>query len=272
MSTATSPEMESLKMRLKSVWSAGDFSKVAEHIESAAEAFVDRLDIKPGMKVLDVACGSGNLAVLAAQEGADVSGIDIAPNLINAARKRAYRHALDIDFQEGDAESMPYNDAEFDLVMTMFGAMFCPRPEVTAEELLRVCKQGGTIAMANWTPDGFAGQMFKFSGKYLPPPEMPPPVQWGVPEMVERRFGDRVENLTMTLRIADMVFDFEPAAVVEFFATYFGPTVMALKAMPEENRQPYMDDMENLWTEHNIDDEGKTLVKSEYLEVIATKK
>lgn len=272
MSTATSPEMESLKMRLKSVWSAGDFSKVAEHIESAAEAFVDRLDIKPGMKVLDVACGSGNLSVLAAQEGAEVSGIDVAPNLVNAARKRAYRHGLDIEFQEGDAEEMPYDDASFDLVMTMFGAMFCPQPDVTAGELLRVCKPGGTVAMANWTPDSFAGQMFKLSGKYLPPPAMPPPVQWGDPEVVRERLGDRVENLTMTPRIADMVFDFEPAAVVEFFATYFGPTVMALKAMPPENRQPYMDDMERLWVENNIGDEGKTLVKSEYLEVIATKK
>lgn len=272
MSAAPTPEMETLKSKLKSIWSAGDFSKVAEHIETAAEAFVDQLDIKSGMKVLDVACGSGNLAVLAAMEGAEVSGVDIAPNLINAARKRAYRNGLEIDFQEGDAESMPYEDNSFDVVMTMFGAMFCPRPDVVVEELVRVAKPGGTIAMANWTPTGFAGQMFKLSAKYLPPPDMPPPVQWGVPEIVAERFGDRVENLTMTPRIADMVFDFEPAAAVEFFATYFGPVVMALKAMPEESRSAYLKDMESIWTENNIGDEGKTLVKSEYLEVVATKR
>ncbi|MDM7922250.1 MAG: class I SAM-dependent methyltransferase [Pyrinomonadaceae bacterium] len=271
MSSAVSPEMENLKSRLKTTWSAGDFSKVAEHIKTAAEAFVDRLDIKPGMKVLDVACGSGNLAVLAAREGAEVSGVDIAPNLIEAARKRAYRNGLEVDFTEGDAEAMPYDDGSFDVVMTMFGAMFCPRPDVTASELLRVAKPGGTIAMANWTPTGFAGQMFKLSTKYLPPPDMPPPVQWGRPEIVAERFGDRVENLTMTTRIADMIFDFEPAAVVEFFATYFGPTVMALKAMPPESREPFLQDMEEMWTANNIGDEGKTLVKSEYLEVIGIK-
>ena len=272
MTTAVSPEMETLKTKLKTTWEAGDFSEVAKHIETTAEAFVERLNIQPGMKVLDVACGSGNLAILAAEKGAEVTGIDIAENLIDAAKKRAEAAGLDIKFEVGDAEAMPYDDNSFDLVMTMFGAMFAPRPDVTASELVRVCKPGGTIAMANWTPTGHAGQMFKLTGKYVPPPPMPSPVLWGVPEEVTTRLGNKVTELKMTPRIADMIFEYGPAEVVEHFRTYFGPTVMALKAIPEENHEDFRSDSEALWTQNNTATDGTTLVKSEYLEVIATKK
>lgn len=272
MTTAVSPEMETLKTRLKTIWEAGDFTEVAKHIETVAEQFVERLDIKPGMKVLDVACGSGNLAIIAAQKGADVTGIDIADNLVEAAKKRAERLGLNIKFEQGDAEDMPYSDGEFDLVMTMFGAMFAPRPDVTASELVRVTKPGATIAMANWTPTGFAGQMFKLSGKYVPPPPMPPPVLWGVPDEVAARFGDRVEDLRMSPQLADMIFEFGPADVAEFFKTYFGPTVMAMKAMGEDNHEAFTNDLVEIWTANNTKTDGTTLVKSEYLEVVAKKK
>ncbi len=272
MSTAVSPEMETLKTKLKTTWEAGDFSEVAKHIETVAEAFVERLNIQPGMKVLDVACGSGNLAIIAAQKGAEVTGVDIADNLIDAAKKRAEAAGLNIKFEVGDAEAMPYADGEFDLVMTMFGAMFAPRPEVAASELVRVCKPGGTIAMANWTPDGHAGQMFKLSGKYLPPPPMPAPVLWGVPEEVAKRFGDSVTDLKTTPRLADMIFEYGPAEVVEHFRQYFGPTVMAFKLIAPENHEAFRSDTEALWTQNNTATDGTTLVKSEYLEVIATKK
>jgi ubiquinone/menaquinone biosynthesis C-methylase UbiE len=272
MSGAVSPEMETLKSKLKTTWEAGDFSEVAKHIETTAEAFVERLNIQPGMKVLDVACGSGNLAIIAAQKGAEVAGIDIADNLIDAAKKRAAAAGLDIKFEVGDAESMPYEDNSFDLVMTMFGAMFAPRPEVTASELVRVCKPGGTIAMANWTPDGHAGQMFKLSGKYIPPPPMPPPVLWGVPETVAERFGDSVTDLKTTPRLADMIFEYGPAEVVEHFRTYFGPTIMAFKAIPAEHHEAFRGDTEALWALNNTATDGTTLVKGEYLEVIAKKR
>lgn len=271
MSIAPTPEMEALKSKLKTIWEAGDFSKVAQHIETAAEAFIDRLNILPGTKVLDVACGSGNLAILAAEKGADVTGLDLADNLVEAAKKRATEKGLSIRFQQGDAEAMPYDDNTFDMVVTMYGAMFAPRPEVTASELVRVCKPGGTIAMANWTPAGFAGQMFKLGGKYVPPPPMPPPVLWGVPEEVTARFGRSVTDLSMTPQIADMIFEFGPADVAEFFKTYFGPTVMAMKAMGEENHEPFTNDLVNIWTENNTKTDGSTLVKSEYLEVVARK-
>ncbi len=264
--------METLKSKLKTTWEAGDFAQIAKGIETAAEEFVGRLNIQPGMKVLDVACGNGNLAVIAARKGAEVTGIDIADNLIEAAKERAAAEGLDIKFEQGDAEAMPYEDGSFDVVMTMYGAMFTPRPEVAASELVRVCKPGGTIAMANWTPTGFAGQMFKLGGKYVPPPPMPPPVLWGVPDEVTARFGEAIENLTMTPRIAEMKFNFPPEDVVSLFKTYFGPTVMALKAMGDENHEAFTNDLVALWSENNTKTDGTTLTRSEYLEVIATKK
>ena len=272
MSTAQSPEMETLKSRLKTTWEAGDFAQIAKHIESAAEDFIGRLDIQPGMKALDVACGNGNLSVVAAQKGADVTGIDIADNLVESAKKRAESLGLNIKFEQGDAEALAYDDNTFDVVMTMYGAMFAPRPDVTAAELVRVCKPGDTVAMANWTPTGFAGQMFKLATKYIPPPDMPSPVLWGVPENVKERFGDRLSDLKMTPRMAQFEYDFPPAEVVELFKTYFGPTVMAFKAIPLEKHEAYRTDLEELWTEHNTADENETHVKSEYLEVIGTKK
>jgi ubiquinone/menaquinone biosynthesis C-methylase UbiE len=264
--------METLKSRLKTTWEAGDFSEIAKHIETAAEDFVGRLDIQPGAKVLDVACGSGNLAVVAARKGAHVTGIDIADNLVESAKQRAAALGLNIKFEQGDAEALPYDDNSFDVVMTMYGAMFAPRPDVTAGELVRVCKPGGTVAMANWTPSGFAGQMFKLATKYVPPPDMPSPVLWGVPDTVKERFDDRLGNLQLTPRMAQFEYDFPPADVVELFKTYFGPTVMAFKAIPPENHEAYRSDLEALWAEHNTAEGDQTQVESEYLEVIGTKR
>lgn len=179
MSTA-SPEMESLKTRLKGMWMAGDFGQVAKMIEVAGEEFIARLSLKPGVLLLDVACGTGNLAIPAARAGAIVTGVDIATNLLEQARARAESEGLKIQFDEGDAENLPYPDSSFDLVVTMFGAMFAPRPDLVAAELKRVCRPGGRIVMANWTPEGFIGQMFKVTGKHAaPPPNMPSPLQWG---------------------------------------------------------------------------------------------
>jgi ubiquinone/menaquinone biosynthesis C-methylase UbiE len=268
---AETPEMEALKSRLKSTWEAGDFGVIAKGIEAPAAAFIERLSIQPGTTVLDVACGNGNLAILAAKKGAHVTGIDIADNLIESAKNRAAAEGVDVKFEQGDAEAMPYADNSFDLVVTMFGAMFAPRPEVAASELVRVCRPGGRIAMANWTPTGFAGQMFKLGGKYVPPPPMPPPVLWGVPEEVKARFGDSVSDLRMTPQLADMRFDRSPAETVELFKEYFGPTVMAFKALDPSRHQELTDDLLSHWHENNIASDGKTHVKSEYLEVVAVK-
>src|SRR5688500_15718060 len=217
-STEMTTEMESLKNKLRATWIAGDFGEIAKSIETGAEEFVERLDLKPGMQVLDVACGTGNLAIPAAKAGAEVTGVDIAPNLIEQAIARAEAGVVSAKFDVGDAEDLPYEDGSFDIVMTMFGAMFAPRPDVTAAELKRVCKPGGLIAMANWTPEAFTGQMFKTGAKHVPPPPgMPSPLMWGTEEAVRERFADGVSDLQMTRRKITFTYPFGPADVVEHF-------------------------------------------------------
>jgi|SRR5215203_2611314 len=271
-STQMSPEMETLKSKLRATWIAGDFGEIAKSIEKGAEEFVRRLDLKPGMKVLDVATGTGNLALPAAKAGADVTGIDIAPNLIEQAIANAAAQGLTAKFEVGDAEALPYEDNAFDVVMTMFGAMFAPRPDVTAAELIRVTKPGGLIAMANWTPEAFTGQMFKTGAKHVPPPPgMPPPVLWGSEEKVRERFAEGVSDLTMERQKILFTYPFGPAEVVEHFKTYFGPTNKAFANLDEAGQAALRKDLEDLWASANQATDGTTAVESEYLEVRATK-
>jgi ubiquinone/menaquinone biosynthesis C-methylase UbiE len=254
------------------MWIAGDFGQIAKSIENGAVEFVERLNLKPGMKVLDVATGTGNLAIPAAKTGADVTGIDIAPNLIEQATERAKAQGVEAKFEVGDAEALPYEDNTFDVVMTMFGAMFAPRPDVTASELIRVTKPGGLIAMANWTPEGFAGQMFKTNGKHVPPPPgMSSPVQWGSEDIVRERLSDGISDLKLTRRPIMFHYDFGPADVVEYFRTYFGPTQKAFESLDENGQAALRADLEELWNSKNQSTDGTTDVESEYLEVLATK-
>jgi len=271
-STQMSPEMETLKGKLRGMWIAGDFGEIAKSIEHGAVEFVDRLGLKSGMKVLDVACGTGNLAIPAAKTGATVTGIDIAPNLIEQAIERAKAEAVDAKFEVGDAEALPYADGEFDVVMTMFGAMFAPRPDVTASELIRVTKPGGIIAMANWTPAAFTGQMFKTGAKYVPPPPgMPSPVLWGTEDAVRERLGSGVKDLKMTPTKIMFTYPFGPSEVVEHFRKYFGPTQKQFEMLDESGQAAFRSDLESLWTSANQATDGTTAVESEYLEVLATK-
>ncbi|MEP6703359.1 MAG: class I SAM-dependent methyltransferase, partial [Acidobacteriota bacterium] len=220
--------METLKGKLRGMWIAGDFGEIAKSIEDGGTEFVDRLDLKAGTRVLDVATGTGNLAIPAAKTGATVIGIDIAPNLIEQAIARAKAEGVEAKFEVGDAEALPYDDGSFDVVMTMFGAMFAPRPDVTASELIRVTKPGGLIAMANWTPEAFTGQMFKTGAKHVPPPPgMAPPVQWGSEEKVRERLSAGISDLQLERRKIMFNYPFGPEEVVEHFRKYFGPTQKA---------------------------------------------
>ena len=265
-----SPDMDTIKAKMKSTWSAGDFGKIAVIIDAAGDEFIERLGIKAGERVLDVACGTGNLAIPAARAGGVVTGIDIAPNLVEQARERAAAEGLDCKFEEGDAEHLPYADGSFDTVMTMFGAMFAPRPDVTAKELVRVCRSGGRIAMANWTPIGFAGKMFKTASKHFPPPPgIAPPVLWGDEDTVRARLGDGISDLKMTRRPVIFKFPFDPAGVVEHFRQYFGPTKVAFDNLDPVAQAAMRSDLEQLWTDNNRATDGTTEVESEYLEVIA---
>jgi SAM-dependent methyltransferase len=272
METLT-PEMDSLKARLKGTWSAGDFGRIATSYETGAADFIARLGLKSGQRVLDVACGTGNLALPAAKAGAHVVGIDIAPNLVEQARQRAAAQKLSIRFEEGDAEALPYENGSFDVVVSMFGAMFAPRPEVVACELARVTRAGGTIAMANWTPGSFIGQMFKTIGALVPPPPiMPSPLLWGDEAKLRERFGTQIAKLHVQPRL--IAFRFEelaPPEVVEFWREYYGPTQRAFEALASDAQKhaALRLALEHLWTQHNSARDGGTVVESEYLEVLA---
>ncbi len=269
---STAQDFAQLKSQMKSVWMAGDFGKIASFTTAAAEDFVRRTPMGPGARVLDVACGTGNTAIPAARTGATVTGVDIATNLLEQARQRAAAENLQADFREGDAEELPFADRQFDVVITMFGAMFAPRPERVAAELLRVCKPGGQIAMANWTPEGFVGETFRLTAQMVPPtPGVPAPVLWGSEEVVQQRLGKGAAKLGLTRQKALFHYPFPPKEVVRYFRDYFGPTQMAFSRLDEKGQAELASRMEALWMKHNASPNGETKVEGEYLDVRATR-
>jgi SAM-dependent methyltransferase len=269
---SSSPDFADLKSKMKASWMAGDFGEIANYSVKAGEEFVARTEIKPGCRLLDIACGTGNTALPAARAGAVVTGVDIAPNLLEQARKRAAAERLQIRFQEGDAEELAFADHEFDIVLTMFGAMFAPRPERVAAELIRVCRPGGLIAMANWTPEGFVGKTFQVMSKMVPPPPgIPAPVLWGSEQTVRQRLSNGIASLTLTRRKARLEFPFGPKEVVGFFRQYFGPTQVAFARLDQDGQSDLAAQLESLWTEHNQATDGTSKVEAEYLDVRAVR-
>jgi ubiquinone/menaquinone biosynthesis C-methylase UbiE len=261
-----------VKRTMRDVWMAGDFGMVAKGVARGAEEFVSRLEIAPGARVLDVACGTGNTAIPLARRGAQVTGVDIAPNLLAQARERAAAEHLEITFDEGDAEQLPYPNDTFDAVVSMFGAMFAPRPEMVVSEFARVLKPGGLLAMANWTPGGFAGQMFRVTANHVAPPMgLAPPVHWGHPKIVRDRLAGVFEHVDLESIALDFDFPGSPAEAVRFFRTYFGPTNAAFHALDEAGQARLAADLEGLWAGGNTaeDPTTRTLVANEYLQVIA---
>ncbi len=261
-------EMTNVKTRLKEIWTAGDYDRFSRYMEGSAREFYERLDIAPGSQVLDVACGSGQLALMAAKDGMEVTGVDIAGNLVERARARAKAEGLKARFEEADAEALPFEDASFDVVVSLIGAMFAPRPELVAKEMLRVCVPGGTIAMANWTPQGFIGQMFKAVSKCIAPSGMPSPVLWGDEATVRERLGHGLSDLTLTKRQYLFSYPFSPSEVVEFFRLYYGPTNRAFASLDAGGQGRLRQELEALWAAHNRAGAGCTTVFAEYLEVI----
>ena len=270
MSSIT-PELESLKARLKATWMAGDYGHFAKYLEPGALEFLARLAVGPGTRMLDVGCGAGQIAIPAARAGARVTGVDIAANLIAQARARAQAEGVDVQFDEGDAEALPYERGAFDLVVSLIGAMFAPRPERVAAELVRVCRPGGRIVMANWTPSGFVGLMFKAIGKHVPPPPMPSPLLWGDEGSVRERLREGVSDLQLKKRMYPFSYPFPPNEVVEHFRTYFGPINRAFAALDGTGQVALRSDLEKLWTEHNQAAAGATQYQAEYLEVVAVR-
>jgi len=267
------PNLEVIKAKQKATWEAGDFGQIALSIEHIAEEFMAGLSLLPSCRVLDVACGTGNLAVIAARRGSEVHGIDIAGNLIAQARARAARAGLKINFKEADAEALPFAYSRFDLVVSMFGVMFTPQPEIAVTEMRRVTRLGGQIALANWTPEGFIGKMFKVFKAHLPPPPtgVPSPMAWGDENTVRERLRNGFTDLRLTRRIALMRYPFPPAETVEFFRQYYGPTNKAFAALDSWAQEALRRDLVELQTSHNIAKTPATEVAAEYLEVVATR-
>ncbi len=272
MTTSTmTTDMDALKLKLRQIWTAGDYDRFSRYLEGGAREFYERLPVAPGARLLDVGCGSGQLALIAAKDGMEVTGVDLAPNWVERARSRAKAEGVAARFDEGDAEALPYADASFDLVVSLLGAMFAPRPELVAQELLRVCVPGGTVAMANWTPQGFVGQMFKTVAKFIAPSGMPSPVLWGEELTVRERLGSGLSSLDLTRRIYRLDYPFPPAEVVDFFRGYYGPINRAFASLDESGRERLKGELEQLWSQHNRARGGATFVEAEYLEIIGTR-
>jgi SAM-dependent methyltransferase len=267
----TNPGVDELKARLKAMWMTGDYGLFASHMEKSAAEFCERLGVGPGTRLLDVGCGAGQLAILAARRGAEVTGCDIATNWLEQARDRAAAEGLAITFEAGDAEALPYADGQFEVVASLIGAMFAARPELVAAELTRVCRPGGTIAMANWSPRGFIGQMFKTIAKYIAPNGMPSPVLWGEETTVRERLREGIADPKFASRAYHFEYPFPPEQVVEFYRINYGPMARAFASLDGKGQERLRSELVRLWSAHNYSENGMTQVDAEYLEVIATR-
>ena len=266
---AEAPQHSDLKQMMKAAWMAGDFGKIADQTEAEGEAFVARLNLTADMRVLDVGCGTGNQSIPAARIGAQVTGVDLAPNLLEQAREKARKEKLAIEFLEGDAEDLTFGDGEFDVVCSMFGAMFAPRPERVVSEFVRVCRRHGLIAMANWTPSGFFGRQSAILNQHVPPPPgLLPNVLWGDEAVVKERFGPycQVETSKQALTFD---FPFGPAEVVNYSRQYVGPMKMSFGRLDPAGQKALADELAANWASHNEGDDRHTIVKSQYLQVHA---
>jgi ubiquinone/menaquinone biosynthesis C-methylase UbiE len=239
----TTPDLGAVKQRQQTAWASGDFAVVAARIVLVAEHLCDTADLHAGWRVLDVATGSGNAAIAAARHGCTAVGVDYVPSLLEAGRRRADAEGLPVELLEGDAEALPFPDDSFDAVTSVFGAMFAPDHAKAAAELLRVCRPGGTIALASWTPEGFIGELFRTVGAHVPPPAgVPSPMLWGTEAHLRELFGDSIASLETEERT--FTFRFESAEeFVDFFRTWYGPTLKAFAALDGDARDALEEDL-----------------------------
>lgn len=265
------PPSDPLIARTRDTWNAADFGRIAVGYAAGAAAFVDRLSPAAGESVLDVACGTGNLSLPAARHGAIVTGVDIAPALLDTARRAAAAASLDIQFDVGAAEALPYADGAFDTVLSMFGVMFAARPERALAELVRVTRRGGRIALANWAPDGFVGAMLRAHTALVPPaPGAPSPLAWGDETAMRRRLETHAAAIRagrFVPRTIDLAFPLTPRGVVELFRGCYGPSVKTFAALDAEGRARLATELHRLWDGRNHAANGATSVAAEYLEV-----
>jgi SAM-dependent methyltransferase len=266
------PDLAALKTRQQAAWSSGDYAVVGTTLQIIGEELCETLDLRAGQKVLDVAAGNGNVSLAAARRWCEVTSTDYVPALLERGRARATADGLTIAFQEADAEALPFTDGSFDAVVSTFGVMFTPNQERAATELLRVCKSGGRIGLANWTPEGFIGQLFKTLGKYLPPPAgVRSPALWGTRERLTEIFGPAAASIKTEPRYFN--FRYRGAEhFVDVFKTYYGPMLKAFAALDAEKQAALRSDLLALVARMNKATDNTMVVPSEYLEVVITKR
>jgi SAM-dependent methyltransferase len=265
-------DMQALREAGQRTWSEGDFAVVAAIVMMVSEELVEALRVVPGERVLDVACGSGNAAIAAARRSwGNVVGVDFVPALLERARERAAAERLEIEFIEGDAAELPFGDGEFDVVTSVFGAMFAPDQQQAANELLRVCKPGGRIGMANWVPDGPVSQLFGIVAKHVPPPPgFTPPVLWGAEDRVRELFGDGVADLRFERKASRQPFR-SIDHYLEIFRNYFGPIKLAFDRVGPDGEAALEADLREQLGKCNTAGDRAFVLEPEYLQVIATR-
>ena len=267
----TQPDLRAIKTRQQGAWSSGDYAIVGTTLQIVGETLCEALDLRAGQKVLDVAAGNGNITLAAARRWCDVVSTDYVPALLERGRERAAAERLAIEFRQVDAEALPFADVSFDVVVSTFGVMFTPDQDKTATELLRVCKPGGKIGLANWTPEGFIGQLFKTIGKHMPPPTgIKSPALWGTGERITELFGAQASSIQLEQR--DFVFRYRSAQHwVDVFKTYYGPLLKTFGSLEPHAQAALTDDLSALLKQFNRSGDKTIVVPSKYLEVVVTR-
>jgi ubiquinone/menaquinone biosynthesis C-methylase UbiE len=272
LATAPTSDLTALKMRQQAAWSSGNYAVVGTTLQIVGEQLCEALDLRPGVKVLDVAAGNGMVSLAAARRWCRVTSTDYVPALLESGRARASAEGLPIEFVEADAEDLPFDDGSFDTVVSTFGVMFTPNQDQAAAELLRVCKPKGQIGLANWTPEGFIGQIFRTLGKYLPPPpSAKSPALWGTRSRLTEMFGPATSSINAETRHFNFRYR-SPEHFLNVFEAYYGPIHKAFAALDQQRQIELRNDLHALIVRMNRATDGTMVVPSEYLEVVITKR
>jgi ubiquinone/menaquinone biosynthesis C-methylase UbiE len=269
---SASVDFSAVKSRQQIAWSTGNYAVVGTTLQIVGENLCEALDLRAGSRVLDVAAGNGNATLAAARRWCDVTSTDYVASLLDAGRARAKAEGADVVFKEADAEALPFADASFDVVLSTFGVMFTPDQQKAAHELARVCKPGGKIGLANWTPESFIGQIFKTIGKYIaPPPGVVSPALWGTQARLEALFDGYAQKIQVNAR--DFTFRYRsPAHFIDVFRTYYGPMNKAFAALEGERQASFLNDLLQLIESRNRSGDATLVLPSEYLEVVVERK
>ena len=265
------PDLAAVKRRQQATWASGDYAVIGTTLSITGELLCEAVNLRPGARALDVAAGNGNVTLAAARRWAVVTSTDYVPALLERGRARAVAERLPVTFQEADAEQLPFADQTFDVVLSAFGVMFTPNQAQAAQELLRVCRPGGAIGMANWTPEGFIGQVFRTIGKYVPPaPGVQSPALWGTEQRLRELFGPGISALAAQRRF--FVFRYRSAAHwLDTFRSYYGPMLKAFAALDAAGQAGLERDLTDLLHRYNQGGSDTLAVPGEYLEVVATR-